>query len=53
MSWIITKDYRQIDDPKKIHEIIQAASGKQYNHEVASRLKSVGSNLRSSNKTFI
>ncbi|KAL7313575.1 hypothetical protein PS15m_007310 [Mucor circinelloides] len=27
--------YRQIDDPKYIHEIIQAASGKQYNHEIA------------------
>lgn len=28
---------RQVDDPKYIHEIIQAASGKQYNHEIASR----------------
>lgn len=28
---------RQVDDPKYIHEMIQAASGKQYNHEIASR----------------
>ncbi|KAI9483275.1 MAG: endoplasmic reticulum-golgi intermediate compartment-domain-containing protein [Benjaminiella poitrasii] len=27
--------YRQVEDPKYIHEIIKAASGKQYNHEIA------------------
>lgn len=29
--------YRQIEDPKYIHEMIQAASGKPYDHGIASK----------------